>query len=1088
MKRIVLTPTYDLIGKGGQAKHRSYCSSLMVLSLTLFIFHLLSSSAMAQTTTSTIEGTVKDSNGAVISGADVKASGTTLAAARSATTDAEGFYRLAAIPAGTYVLTISRAGFATSTSNVELTLNRVVTFDIKLQVGNAVQEVVNVNEDVLPLLEPNESSTGQTITPRQIVELPVNGRDYLDLLQLVPGVAINRQADPGSDKSTPVLGERAGNNNFLIDGHPNKDTVNGGPAAQFNQETIAEFQVLTTGYKAEFGQASGAIVNVITKTGGNSFHGVASLFHRNDAFDTSNSLGTAKKDAPPLRRFDYSLALGGRLIKDKVFFFGSSERITENRRLDFKFPDTGSALVNQLLRNQETPFDTPTRSFETRNFFKLNEQLGRHQLTQEVNYTNGVVRNFLPLSASQSLPSARNDSGERHLLLAFGDTILLGEQSNPWILTLRGAYRGEPSDIRPSHPDAGAGTRFNPFSSNGCCFFFPGDLPAVDFGNPLTASNLDQKYTSFTANANKLFGDHDLKFGWNFLRTKVDGVEAQVLQNQLFTTVADFATFGPINAGIALLGASGGLTPAANEIHLRNNYNALFVQDDWKLRSNLTVNLGLRWDHDSEFLAKRNFSPRLGVAWSVTPKTVVRANFGVFYDQFRLGLARDVPAFGGADRRTSQVLLFPRGLYGSPSFLSSIALLFGLPGGCFSNGFVGNLTDAQITAAGLTCPLAPGLPFIGVDRLNRVVAPGHAPIPANAVINVSNVQALTGLTPDQYAAQASAAIGQPAGYFVFGPFGVLNNPIIPPANFPVRIDGSFKTPHTLAFSAGVQREIGKDMVVEVDYHHRDIRNLLGTRSSNLAFKSRVTGRSFLTSEGEINTFGPFFKGTYDALILNFNKRFSRRFLLGANYTFANATDNSLGIFARPSDSFIGIVPEVTEPSTGRSNRDGSFITAPPNPHFVAQAGTFLNGPDLDKGPSDLAVDHIFQINGLVEFPWQIQVSGIFRTQSGFHFSRTDPKLSDPDGDGATNGIDLGPGAGRNAFTAPPFVNLDLRLAKRFSLGERVKVQVLFEFFNLLNHQNPADVGRKQGIALEPFGSKTQVLPGREGQIGFRIEF
>ena len=367
-----------------------------------------------------------------------------------------------------------------------------------------------------------------------------------------------------------------------------------------------------------------------------------------------------------------------------------------------------------------------------------------------------------------------------------------------------------------------------------------------------------------------------------------------------------------------------------------------------------------------------------------------------------------------------------------------------------------------------------------------MVAPGHAPIPANAVINVSNVQALTGLTPDQYAAQASAAIGQPAGYFVFGPFGVLNNPVIPPRLLPTTIDGSFKTPHTLSFSVGVQREIGKDMVVEVDYYHRDIRDLLGVRKSNLAFQSRVVGRTFLPpfTAGEIQTFGPFYEGDYNALIVNFNKRFSRRFLLGANYTFANATDNSLGIDSLPSDSFIGIVPEVTQGSN--SNTNGSFIAT--NGNFVAQAGTFLNGPDLDKGPSDLAVDHIFQVNGLVELPWQIQVSGIFRAQSGFHFSRTLATISDPDGDGGFLAIDLGPGAGRNAFTAPPFVNLDMRLAKRFALGERVKVQVLFEFFNLLNRQNPAAVGQRENVALQPFGQATSVLPGREGQIGFRIEF
>ena len=412
----------------------------------LFLFIGLSSSATAQTTTSTIEGTVTDANGAVVAGATVKASGTTLAAERTATTDAEGSYRLAALPAGTYTVTISQSGFASSASSIELTLNRTATFDVQMQVGSGTAQVDVTNE--LPLLEPTGSSTGTTVTPGQILDLPVNGRDYLDLLQLVPGVAINRQADPNGDNATPVLGERGGNNNFFIDGHPNKDTVDGGPGTQFNQETIAEFQVLTTGYKAEFGQASGAIVNVITKSGGNQFRGTASLFHRNEAFDSSNSAGAAQTDAPYLRRFDYSVAGGGPIIKDRVFFFGSAERITENRTPNFTFPVV-EPTVDRLLRIQEAPFNIPERVRESRLFFKLNQNLGRHQLSQEVNYTNGFNRNFQP-SSSTSLPSARNDLGARRLFLAARDTVLLGDTGNPFILTVRGAYRDEKGDTIPS--------------------------------------------------------------------------------------------------------------------------------------------------------------------------------------------------------------------------------------------------------------------------------------------------------------------------------------------------------------------------------------------------------------------------------------------------------------------------------------------------------------------------------------------------------------------------------------------------------------------------------------------------------------
>lgn len=1064
-------------------------STLPFVVLLLVTLHLSIVSAYGQTTTSTIEGVVTDPNGAAIAGATVKVTGSTLATERTATTDSNGVYRITALPAGTYTVTTSQSGFATNTSQIELTLNRTATFNFQLQVGTIGTDVTVT--DVLPLIEPNASSTGSTITPRQIQDFPVNGREYLDLLQLVPGVAINRQVDPNSDNANPVLGERSGNNNFFIDGQPNKDTVNGGAAAQFNQETIAEFQVLTTGFKAEFGQASGAVVNVITKSGGNSLHGVGSLFHRNEALDGVNSLDPLVTDSLHLRRFDYSLAGGGPIWRDRIFFFGSTERITEDRAIDFKYPDLGSSAggitLLQLLRDQENSFDSPQRSRATRNFFKLNEQFGRHQLNQQVNYTNEYVR-----GSGSGLPTTRTSTSGRNLLLGFGDTMLLGDQGDPWLVTLRGSFRGEPSDTQPAHPEFTGTTALNAFPAQQICpptcgFF--STLPGITFGNPNTPTNLDQNYTSFSASANKRLGEHDLKFGWQFLRTKVDGQDSRTLTNQLFATIDDYINFGPVNSGIFLLLVAGGPTAASSEIHLRNNYNGLYVQDDWKILKNLTVNLGLRYDRDSEFEAKKNFSPRLGVAWSVTPKTVIRSNIGIFYDQFRLGLVEQIPAFGGSDRRIIQSLYFPRGFYGSPSLVSSLAFASGLPGPCISN----NLTDAQIISMGATCPF--GGPMVGVDRLNNVVAVGHAPIPANSVINISNIQSLSGLTPEQYLVAAAAAIGQPNGYFEWGQFGALNNPIIPPQASPTSVDSTFRTPHTLGFSVGVQREITRDIVFEADYYHREMRDLLGVRLSNLAFRSRVAGigRRFdpPNTTGEIRTFGPFFKGKYDALVVSLNKRLSNRWLLGANYTYAKATDNSLGIFTTGTDQFIGIAPVVVEPCpasnpgcTPQTNANSSFISR--NGNFVAQAGTFVNGPDLDKGPSSLALDHIFQVNGLVDLPWQFQIGGIFRAQSGFHFSRFDALNRDPDGNANFNGIDFT--AGRNAFTAPAYVNLDMRFSKRFDIGERVKIQLLLEFFNLLNRQNPRAVQNRENIATEPFGSTTQVLPGREGQVGFRISF
>src|SRR6184192_2562508 len=283
--------------------------------------------ALHAQTTSTIEGTVTDRQGLAIPGAEVSVAADTLAVSKKTITDANGNYQIALLPADVYTVTVSHAGFSTQVfKGLEITLNRTVKVNASLEVGT-VQQKVEVSAEI-PLLETTSSSEGTTIVPRQIVDMPINGRNYLDLLQLVPGVAINRQADLNSDNATPILGERANNTGFLIDGLPNQNELSGGPAAQFNQDTIAEFQVITSGYKAEFGHSSGGVVNVITKSGQNKIHGLASAYHRNNVFDSSDISG---KDVPYLLRWDYDAAAGGAMVKDKAFWFGSAEGIHENR-------------------------------------------------------------------------------------------------------------------------------------------------------------------------------------------------------------------------------------------------------------------------------------------------------------------------------------------------------------------------------------------------------------------------------------------------------------------------------------------------------------------------------------------------------------------------------------------------------------------------------------------------------------------------------------------------------------------------------------------------------------------------------------
>jgi hypothetical protein len=340
--------------------------------------------------TATISGQILDQQGLGLPGVALRVKSNQTGMERYAQSDATGLYSISALPVGTYKITASKPEFETKVlAGVEVALNANLKIDLVLSIAS-LWSAATVDGSAQQL-EDATSSSGATITPREINDMPLNGRNYLDLLQLVPGVVLNRQAGVGSDIATPILGERAGNAAFLIDGLPNSDEVNGGAAAPFNQESILVFQVITSGYKAEFGHGSGGIVNVVSKSGSNDFHGGVSVFHRDYKLDSSNILG--QKTAPFLLRWDPNGQLGGPILRDRTFFFISAERVLESRDLNFRFPShTPDALM--LF---ESPFDQRSKTFDTRLRAKLDEQAGRHWFSEQMNLTDTHVTDFLPL-------------------------------------------------------------------------------------------------------------------------------------------------------------------------------------------------------------------------------------------------------------------------------------------------------------------------------------------------------------------------------------------------------------------------------------------------------------------------------------------------------------------------------------------------------------------------------------------------------------------------------------------------------------------------------------------------------------------
>ena len=372
---------------------RRGCVSLLLVGVSTV------SAAAGQTTTATLQGRVVDATGAGLASARVVVAGAR--GARETAADPEGFYHLPSLLPGAYTVTASRTGLqAAVIENVTLFVGRTVTLRITLDVALAEQITVQAGA---PTLDRSRSSVAGMINERVIAHMPVNGRDYLDLTQLTPGVVVNPSAGataPTSvDTTGAILGERAGNVSFLVDGLSNNDGFRGGPLQSLTLDAVQEFAVVATGYKAEFGQGAGGIINVITKSGTNQVVGDAFLFLRNDAVDASNVEGSPP---PELARYDVGAALGGPVVEDSSWYFGSFEFISESR--GSLFPSD----IPAVLADREDLGQRP----ETKNarvFGRVTQRVGaRHELGVLAGAERLERRH--QLGSGSVLPSASTDT------------------------------------------------------------------------------------------------------------------------------------------------------------------------------------------------------------------------------------------------------------------------------------------------------------------------------------------------------------------------------------------------------------------------------------------------------------------------------------------------------------------------------------------------------------------------------------------------------------------------------------------------------------------------------------------------------
>jgi hypothetical protein len=872
--------------------------------------------------------------------------------------------------------------------------------NVRLEVAGQTEAVV-VRAPALRI-DVTTSSTSHVVGAGEIDAIPLNGRNYLDLVLLTPGAIVNSARTDLTDRDTrgAILGERAGNTAFLIDGLENTDDFRGGAFQAYTEDAVQEFEVIAAGYKAEFGRGSGGVVNAITKSGGDTVRGSAFFFVRNDTLDASNVEGTSP---PDLARYDSGATIGGPLTRGRAWYFGSFEHVFERREAIFP------ANIPAVLRAGED-FSQRPETNHSRTFGKYTRRLSpSHDLRGEASWSR--LRNVHELASPTALPSASNDTDTNTLLTSVTSSAILGSRA---LLESSVGYRSQ--DFSQNH-DLGAGF------TTGITFLDGGG--SFDFGPRYgSRQTLDQRYLTVREVASLFAGDrHSAKAGVEYAWTSVDGSNGQGLVNVIATTQANFARYGIESFRIPQ--GVGFINPGDEQSRLRNHGAAVFAQDDWRLIPPVTVNLGVRYDYDSKFGDTDNAAPRLGVVWAVDRRTAVRANWGIFYDRYRLGLAQAVPELGGFNGKNVIEMNYPR------------------------------LAADALNRAG-------SLGRLAVVSGDRFAIHKQFGIPEDAVVTRANVQALTGLTPEQFAAAVSAFAARFGNFLPvdFSPStGYLRQDLGAAFQDRIRVARPFRTPYNNTFTIGGERLVSGDLSIGATYARRTIRNILGVRLTNLSPQSRVVGAAISTDGGPIQrTYGPWYDGDYDAMILSLSRPFAGRYQVQASYTYARGKDNLL------------------------------------NPNLAMGVGAQGGGSvptdnldlEFDRGNSDLVVPHTFVASGVIDLPAGMRVSGVFRGTSGTFFSASGG-LRDYDGDGVSS--TRPEGTARNQFRGPKSLNTDVRLEKRFTFG-RYTASGLIEAFNLFNARNPRliDNTYANNMPTTTFGTVRVPLPGREAQIGLRLLF
>jgi hypothetical protein len=1052
-------------------------------SITLLL--TIAAVALAQSDHGEIVGTVHDPQGGVVPGAAVTVTSTETGLTRTAMTPDNGSFRFPALPVGIYALGAAKSGFApTKIDRVEVRVNEIASADLSLAIAQSAQTVTV--ESNVALTDTETAQLGGVIEQTQVTTLPLNGRNFAQLALLNAGVSASgggggQQGGEGGSSGYSSNGQRSTSNNFMVDGIDNNNYEAGSVAQLPSIDSIQEFQVMTNNYSAEYGRSSGSVVNLVTKSGTNRFHGSAYEFLRNDALDARNFFADPNLAAPELRLNQFGGTLGGPIQKDKTFFFGNYEGfrqvagITNVTNVPTDAEKSGLFHTDPLNPNSPTvqvtvnpvsaalfklypepntsqpggnSVSSPNLTNSTDQYMlKLDHQLAKGTLTARYSFTGATI--FYPFQPGQGTTAIPGYGVNAK------DTTHLGSLGHTWIISpsklneLRFGFTRVTEDTNNQTGPQAAAYGFNTGYPAGAPTGL-GDIPNVTFSGGLVSSV--EPYSNLGASGNNPAGNwintlqwidnfsyitprHEWKFGGEVRNIRDNRLYDLYFNGQLAFTgsnnpqgipnpLVDFAEGLPTSS-LQFVGNSG-------RSYRTTSYD-LFAQDKYKIRSNLTFSYGLRYElntvlHDA---TGRSSTWRPNLFTTYLPPTADQTNLS------------QLQASGIATQ--SQL----GGLYNGDhkNFAPRLGLAYS----------IGKLQQTVVRA--------------GYGIFYDTV---FGNIPGNVMLNPP-------FLPDYY-------ISSPPYPNSFGPSGF---PVITvtAANLP--------TPYSQAWNVDVQHELPASMLLDVAY--------VGTTGTHLPRFVQID-QAYIT-QAQINTLtpnvvtrmellgipppiaailsqniaampsivrGPYFgfaqifqaqdsmSSYYNGLQVKLDKRITHGLSFGAAYTYAKSIDSASDFFG--------------------SGANGSTIFPQDNYDTAAE-----------KGLSDFDIRHRFILNYVYSFPswknwWSAvpdrlgsgwQVSGILTAQTGQPFSvltganQSSTGLGD-DRANVTGNPNAGPhtvaeffntaafslnapltfgDSGRNIVEGPGYTDLDFALMKNTALEHGLTVQFRAELFNILNHPN-----------------------------------